>query len=178
MISTGDIPVLMNQSCPIWGTVALVRFVSAGLYTHQLVDPPRAGGRYIIEEPAAIQVAKPSVSEQMKAKLTTMLVNQRMVGIPTPRVAFEHLDEAATRERLSAEDRAQRLLGDLVGRLYKVGEFIPTLSNDGHAFAVSESTDYAEIQYFLTYLEENNWINITSNGSIQITVDGYAKFEK
>ena len=180
MTSAGDIPFLLDQFCPIWGTAAMVRHVPEGSYTHQVVDSPRAAGRYIIEEPAAIQLRSPSspLSETEKAKLTTMLVNQRMVGILTPRVAFGLLDEAKAKEPLPVYERAERLLGELVNRPHKAGDFTPTLFNDVRALAVSESTDYKEVQYFLDYLKDRNWVTINNANEIKINVAGYARVQE
>ena len=167
------------QFCPIWGTAALVRPAPGLMHPMQYVESPRAGGVYIIEAPAAtrIKAATPPGSEQTKAKLTTMLVDQRRQGTVEPLVTIDDVLGAEARSLLPPYERADRLLADLVARPDKVGEAIPTLFNDVHALAVSESTDYSEVQYLLTYMKESKWISVVHNESIRITVEGYARVQ-
>lgn len=180
------------QICPIWGTEAMIRRLDPMWYGFNSV---RAGGEYVIHKQAEAKL--PRISDEAKARLTTVLVDKRKLG-EVPHVTPELLDEAKAKEPLLVYERAERLLDELVGRPHRVGDTFCILlggrpfdqalavpeSTDhagiqhfplDRALAVSESMDYAEIQYFLRYLEERNWVRIYDTDAIEITVDGYAR---
>lgn len=176
------------QHCPIWGTEATIRSLDPMWYGF---NSARAGGEYVIHKQAEAEL--PRISDEVKARLTTILVDKRKLG-EVPHVTIELLDEAKAKETLLVYERAERLLGELIARPHKVGDTflillggrtfdqalaVPESTNQhfplDRALAVSESMDYAEIQYFLCYLEERKWVKIYDTGAIEITVDGYAR---
>ena len=162
------------QLCPIWGTDAEFRPLDPLWYWY---DSPRAGGVYVINKQAEGELLK--ISPEVKARLTTILVDKRKMSEMPPHVTLELLDQAKVKEPLPPYERAGRLLGDLVARPHKVGEPRPNVIvfNDG-TLAVTESTDFSEVQYFLKYLKEMEWVRIYDNDQIEITVAGYAKVQQ
>ena len=160
------------QPCPIWGTGAEIRSLDPLWYWY---DSPRAGGVYVINKQAEGEL--PKISNEVKARLTTILVDKRKMGEMPPHVTLELLDHANVKEPLPPYERADRLLGDLVACPHKVGEPLPIVFDD-RTLAVTESTEFSEVQYFLRYLKEMEWVRIYDNNEIEITVNGYTKVQQ
>ena len=141
---------------------------------------PRAGGPYISSDEAIDMIHSPtgiSLDEgsknQLRARLTTILVDQRRVGIRLPEVTRGLVAEAMLKRPLSVGHRAERLLSYLAYKTGNIGQFInlyrdiidgeaprdsagrlihyplPINSDLLEAMAWSESITYEEVLYLV-----------------------------
>ena len=168
----------------------------------------RAGGGYItsieaiemIDSPAGIPL-RDEAKDQLKARLTTMLVDQRRLGIRLPMVTRELVAEAISKNPLPIHVRAERLLRYLAHRSGVIGHYLnlyrdrdngdaprnsygeliiqpfPTNPALQEAMAWSESTTFDEVMYLLGYLNEKGWIReqYARSFNYQVTVDGHGR---
>ena len=131
-----------ENECPIWGPG---EGYTDGTYVE---DSPRAGGKYMVEYDALLRLQDdPKVKDnpKVKARLTTMLVDEREQGVPWPRVTIERIEEAKKVDPLPVPERAERLLRYLVKcSAEEIGSAIPIrdaqTSEYRGALAWSEST--------------------------------------
>ncbi len=179
-----------TNTCPIWGH-GEVRANPQGYLTY-VEDAHRAGGQYVIDREALYRLeSDPSVKRdptQVKARLTTMLVNEREQGETWPRVTPERIEEAKQAAPLPVPERAERLLRYLAKcSAGEIGDDIPVLDvrtpdYDG-ALAWSESTGRREVVFLIDYLSKKGWVEIVEYQSrdaierVTVTVDGYARIE-
>ena len=168
----------------------------------------RAGGGYITSIEAIEMLDSPTgtlinddAKNQLRARLTTMLVDQRRLGIRFPMVTRELVTEAMSKSPLPVHERAERLLRYLALRSGTVGHYV-SLYRDGvdgdvlsnsfgepivqpfptnpvlqEAMAWSESTTFEEVMYLVQYLTEKSWIREQYPRSVnfQVTVDGHGR---
>lgn len=177
----------MNEeqlTCPIWGTPA-----SKSIYQPSgFVSSPRAGGEYYI---SGTEYNIVTSDEHFKARLTSWLVEQRLLGVRCPGITQITIEEVKRRRNLSVPERADRLLGYLCQLETHVGGGFGSLMGENYPrflnmLAWSESTisesemdsQRKEIQFFLNYLEEQGWISPRYFNGIKevnhLTVKGYA----
>ena len=170
----------ISDRCPIWGTPARRQF-NGTLYA---IESSRAGGAYQIDMDAIDRV--PSLSDKAKARLTTMLVDQRRQGIPVPKITRETIDYASSTAPLPVYQRAERLLKYLTERI-PIGTFVDISYSDEGLLIASESFQPQQVLSFIEYLESNKWITCRhfigggiADGAAQceITVDGYGRIEE
>ena len=170
----------------------------------------RAGGGYVtsieaiemIDSRAGIPLPD-EAKDQLRARLTTMLVNQRRLGTRLPMVTRELVVEAMSRNPLPIHVRAERLLRYLAYRSGVIGHYLnlyrdrdngdaprnsygeliiqpfPTNPALQEAMAWSESTTFDEVMYLLGYLAEKGWTREQYERSFnfQVTVDGHGRIE-
>ena len=127
-----------------------------------------------------------------KEKITTRLVDQRSLGNAIPRVTGTIIEEAKSARELTADERAERLLGFLAQQTTNLGSavwvaimhpwdngtFLKTEYDIAyHAMAISESAEFQELVYLLEYLRSAGWIELQNSGAgtvgCTVTVDGY-----
>lgn len=183
----------LDMDCPIWGSASQVRQHSPLAYR---VNSLRAGGGYIIGietanllrpgarildlteptgHPGVGNIVRPS--EGMgRARLTTLLVDQRRLGNSTPTVNQELLEAARTKQPLSFYERAERLL-QYLGQSIPVGTATEDYLLNKRGMAESESLNNDELQLLLDYLGKKEWIDI-DNGRIKVTFEGHSRIEE
>ena len=189
-------------NCPIWGTPAIK--TSDDLSDGKSFHSRRTGGKFSISRRAEI-ILQELNDENLKAKLTSWLVEQRGLGEQIPKILPTTIDEAKKRRRLSVFERADQALkyihhqtpqiGDVVGVLTNQAEFdnasssfsadsSPIASDKPHYYnalkihAYSESTNLKEVSFLLDYLRSQQWMDYNAGrlASIcQLTVEGYAR---
>lgn len=100
----------MESSCLIWtdrpASRALAAYVSPQIWN---VDSPRAGGKYripVTSDSAALQ----GLDDDVKTRLTTLLVDSRNHGEEAPWVTPELVERARRARPLDVDERADRLL--------------------------------------------------------------------
>ena len=158
----------------------------------------RAGGGYIMTNAATGMLNNSgrhlSEKEQkLRARLTTMLVNQRQHGNELPLVTPKLIEEARSSPPLPVHERADRLLRYLVSKSNNIGKKIeigcegerncygewkessdsPTEQN---AMAWTESISEQEVRFLTVYLQEQGWIEAEFSGRCErcwVLVDGY-----
>ena len=140
-------------------------------------DSPRAGGPYEITREAILILS--DVSDQERALLTTMLVDQREQGIECPTVDTDLVDKAKKRPPIPVDQRAERLLRFISSQTETLASIV-TIQPGTYAFyAWSESTEWDEVVYLLNYLEEKEWIQYERSGDGwlrgQLTIAGYKR---
>ena len=151
-------------------------------------DCPRAGGGYSITIAAVgqLNLVLERLSEEdrnsLRARLTTILVDRRRHGDRLPLVTPTLVKEARSNRSLAVHERADRLLRYLADRANSVGEtteinWEPSriFETDLHAMAWSESTNLEEVNFFLRYLVERNWVFKPDQIAYQVTVDGHGR---
>lgn len=180
---------IQANACPIWGP-------GEGRPDHQgypmyIEEAHRAGGQYMVDIDALMELqddSKVRDDPQVKARLTTILVNEREQGVKVPTVTREHIQEAKKAAPLPVPERAERLLRYLAKcSAGEIGSKIPireplTPEYKG-ALAWSESTGWNDIVFLSDYLSQKGWVDIAGLSSksdpegVTVTVDGYARFQ-
>ena len=110
-------------TCPIWGTLASIEPLTSDGVT---VDSPRAGDRYLITG-RATETLK-SHDENLKARLTSWLIEQHRLGVDCPEISPTNVDEIEQRRSLSIHQRAlseeisrSEFSADATGRAHRRG---------------------------------------------------------
>ena len=190
----------MNQNgiCPIWGVDCVLSEVGDNAYVWRVQNSYRTGGDYEITTEA--RLALQELDDDVKVRLTSILVEQWMKGVDVPRLTEADVLRAQENRRLPVHERADRLLRLLATRSSSIGEvleivpydmflsFAEQLSASGVpigtnidvspelylcpvALAWSESAGDEELGFLNHYLATQGWI---SKGSPTITSDGRA----
>lgn len=124
-----------------------------------------------------------SRDKAIKSRLTSWLVEQRLLGVNCPEITSATVKEAEERQPLSVHERADRLLKYLAVESKKIGKRVDCktdISNLAESFmrAYSESVSAEETKFLLGYLEEQGWMKDPGRdkhgGSVVVTVPGYA----
>ena len=177
---------MYNQAntCPIWGPNAGARAQYDGRNETMAVESLRADGYYRITMEAMSMTS--DMDDSQKARLTTMLVDEREQGVQMPMVTMARIEEAERAAPLSVPKRAERLLRYLAKcSAGEIGSKIPVLDvrtpDYKGALAWSESTGRGEIVFLIGYLSEKGWVKILEYTDdierITVTVDGYARID-
>lgn len=173
-----------NQVCPIWGTPAHREIENPprprdGSY----VNSPRAGGKYFIAGSYQSEVG--ALDNEIKARLTSWLIEQRRFGEEWPEITPEAIADAKQRRDLPIYERADRFLFYLRRIEPSVGQrFLLDEDDILNALAWTESriVDWRDmhdhVDFFLAYLETRSWIERRRNQGNRLTVDGYSHLEK
>ena len=181
-------PSYNENECPIWG--------HGKGYTYRYTDGTyveeahRAGGKYVVDHDARDRLQNDHTVRRdplkVKARLTTMLVDEREQGELWPKVTIERIEEAKKADPLPVPKRAERLLRYLVKcSAGEIGREIPIrdaqTSEYKGALAWSESTGRDEIVFLSDYLSQKGWVEILEYtgdvGRVTVTVDGYARVD-
>ena len=172
--------------CPIWRTVVDEPSPIAGDYT--IVHSARAGGRYRISGSAAAEIEQARLSDRERAKLTTWIIEQGLLG-DLPEVTTTTLRVVKQRRNLQVYERADRLLryfarsSDYIGTeiRFDLGIGADLGSNDAMLLAASESLNADEVKFLIRCLEERRWVRGTwtstehERGIVGVTPEGYAR---
>ncbi len=181
-----------EETCPIWQDAPASRFPDGD--DMKRVDSPRAGGQYCIRRDIALMGLREEYDNDLvKARLTSWLIEQRLLGIRCPRVTEAEIREASERQPLSVTERVDRLLKYFEISTRHLGE---SFEYDKHRFlgensdhflqimAWSESTKREETDFLVDYLVGREWVEKTTEGqpaTYRLTVNGYihlAELEK
>lgn len=166
---------MSDQSrCRIWGTRARVECPKGD---YEIVDSPRAGGRYLIYGRASSILEHHD--ERLKARITSWLIEQRRLGAELPRVNSVTIRDAEQNKSLSVEQRADNLLRYIKENTLQIGSVVAVFARKAsknkmqmQALAWSESTKDSELIYLLNYLTRMDWVERDGNG-YRLTVEGY-----
>ena len=164
-------------------------------FEHWKVNSPRAGGLYIVrDDPMTARMQ--NLDDDVRIRMTTLLVDLRNQGDETPWVTPELVERAQRTRPLDVDVRAERLLmfiesqskaiGDTVTldavMQRSIGDKVSIITEDPtdmlymQAMAWSESVSVQETQYLLDYLQEQRWISMPRyRGKYQITIEGYRR---
>ena len=170
-----------KDSCPIWKTPMNYRKYSE---EYVLIDSPRAGGEYIIDEYTAKQLYSldSSSNQDLLARLTSLLVKDRLNRISKPIVSTSTIEEAKISTPLEVWERADRILNYFYQHSQPLNRRFLVLSSDNHLIdenfigeylkAWSESIQKDEIIYLLDYCYKQGWLD-KNRSEYWLTVDGY-----
>ena len=163
--------------CPIWGE----GYEATGYYNPSnrvfyVDDSPRAGGGYVLPEPTKHSRIDNSPAD-LKARLTTWLIDQRKQGNEQPAIMEQAVHYATNKPGLQAHERAIRLLQFISDSATTIGERVTLNGNTHGAYAWSQSTTWDEIAFLGRYLEEREWtranFSIGETFDCTVTVAGY-----
>ena len=175
-----------DSTCPIWGTSA-TEFSTRGRDGRE-VDSPRAGGRYFISGTAVAKLKSRDAS--LKARLTTLLIDQRRLGVDCPEVDSNTIKDAGARRSLPIRERADRYLRYLASLEpypgFSIPPFTPYVASEDFLAALSwlessvDPTDVdgqmKEVVFFDDYLEQQGWMEFGSGSSgNRLTVAGHVR---
>lgn len=174
-----------NGTCPIWGTPATIE-PKTGDY--EIVDSPRAGGRYSVSGSALDETRWGTMNNATKARLTTWLIDQRERD-PTqpPNITSYTIDEIKRSQPLHVYERADRLLRYLERKSPVIGSTIHFFLDNNmpvyqEILAWSESTNSKELITFEEFMAKQGWIEIDEEAKRQrgfhelmLTIPGYAR---
>ena len=144
--------------CAIWGTYASY---SEQQGDGKYIDSPRAGGNYRITRRAeTILQRSRAYDAQVKARLTTWLVEQRLQGIECPLVNEHRLEDSLNLQSITVEERANRFLQFALNQAPDIGDYV-SLSDPNVtclAIAWSESTDMKSVLYLANQLTKEGFL--------------------
>ncbi len=161
-----------SQQCPIWGTECESITQDEGSVI--VTDSPRAGGSYQLYDDAASELG--NLTDDEKARLTTLLVRQRRLGNDCPRIDTDVIVVAKSAGRARMEERLTNLLRYMINSTAKAGlpieigwdinrgdrvnqaEEAQGWQNTQFALAYSESADFDELGYLTDSLTERGYI--------------------
>jgi hypothetical protein len=154
-----------DGKCAIWDTAAKTGFnVAEGI---QVFDSPHAGGRYALDGIAGLSL--PELSNLERAKLTTWLVDQHRIGVRTPLVTTDVVNDVRSKRELNWGARVERFFLYLNDRQYRPGD---TIKVHGSAYDPTEPEDLAGLCAWTECQTDNELI-----GLIQILArDGTLEF--
>ena len=171
------------ETCPIWGgSFEASGYIDQATRTWVVENSPRAGGGFEIGQIAHNTVSE--LDELQKAVLTSMLVNQRLLGVSRPWVTPKIVEDAKRMNPLSIPERAIRLLRYFaenskdIGQQFTMGKGDPV---DWGALAWSESEIWPRAFKLAEYLKSKGWIELVDWGdtaTIEVMVDGFSRIEE
>ena len=145
-----------------------------------LVDSPRAGGKYRFDPPPSIIVLTQQLQDlddDVRARLTTLLVDLRNQGQEVPLVTSELVERARKARPLDMDERAERLLRFIGSQSTRIGDTVKWDHQlQPQALAWSESISWREVEQLFRYLSGQSWIEPSPlfQGH-QVTVEGYRR---
>lgn len=160
-----------NRSCPIWPGFQAKEVADSPPpdYRVYVVESWRAGGDYSILHGAERFIERKDYpyDNQVRARLTTILIDKREAGEEWPLVTQKLIEEAASTANLTLEVRADRLLQYM--RTTINADLLPVPLDEPDvaysALAHSESTVGDELDQLLKYLAKQGWIELPSTNS-------------
>lgn len=161
-----------NLKCPIWNTPVHIGVPSTEKYG-MIFNSPRTGGKYFITDMAEVQLE--NLEDQVKACLTSWLIEQRESGVECPEITMAIVNNAKNRQPLPVPERINRLLKFLKLNSPTIGTRIRVDDFSMGMMAWSESTKGEEIYSFLQHLEKHDLVvQYLEEREIVLTVDGYS----
>lgn len=181
-----------SHECPIWepGYPAKVQ-IRDTVYPGGIIDgdsfvevmSERAGGAYSFWMGVYPHFHYPVVGHAedaaFKARLTTLLVDQRALGVVCPEITRDIVESAKSKRPLQVYERANRLLQFMANTKLIGQEVTPIHEVIPGALAWSESTTEDEITLILDYLVQKGFLNRGTAGEVRykVTLEGHAHLE-
>lgn len=172
-----------NSECPIWGVSCIVHPHNWNTGDYLVEGSFRAGGKYEIAYSERYTTREDLKPDEL-ARLTSFLVEQRMLGVEVPRITRAEVLRAKERNPLPVPERAERLLRFLANRSSRIDEaleILPMLPGESSddlevtqlALAWSESTTIDELIFLTNYLAERGWITNNRKIGMRQSIRGY-----
>ena len=181
----------MNRidGCQIWKGFAGIGYFSR--YGEiDVTESCRPGGRYTITQDAIWEIDDGNVDDAVKARLTTMLIDQREQGVNWPRVTTELIQEVKMKSALPVYERADRLLRFIAKETETIGTSYDIRKGNPGSYAWSESVDEGEVGYLIDYLLKTTFLesprDVVTAGLgyyelpaiVMVSVEGYRHIER
>lgn len=145
-----------------------------------IVESARAGGKYEIDVPSGNLVK--TLDGGARARLTTWLVDQRLLGNPCPKITREIVEYAKVKRPLLPHERVARLLRFIAEQMETIASVthVQRGDNDNVAYAWSESTDWGELHTLISYLSSTKLLDAHYDAryprfEVRVTIEGYRK---
>lgn len=166
-------------TCPIWGRKHQADAQCSDLPggdTFVEVESARAGGAYSFR--FSVYDAFSQRDDAFKARLTTLLVDQRDRGTQRPEITDKTVETAKHKHALLVYERADRLLR-FMAKSAPMGTSGPSLYGTTGALAWSESVGDDELSMILDYLKETKRIEAVSSiyRQFKVRLEGYHHLE-
>ena len=153
-----------------------------------VINSLRAGGDYCITQPAESMLIRREnpIDNNIRARLTTILIKKRASGEEWPLVNRELIEKAARAESLSIDERAMRLLL-LMSAIISADHDAVQLANSkvcALAMAYSESPNWEALRYILKHLVDKGWVGqptvmtVDDTMAYNITHAGHARIDE
>ena len=161
-----------RDSCPIWKRPMKIKEYSE---EYVLIDSPRAGGYYKIDEYTAKQLYALD-NPDFQARLTSILVRNRLNGTSEPTVSISEIEEAQKSTPLEVGERVDRILCYFLQHsesldhnivVHPICRFIV----DEYLIAWSESIQKSEMLDLLDDCCKHGWLD-KKQFWFSLTVDG------
>ena len=145
------------------------------------INSPRMGGEYLI---SPYSIVRPIEDERLRARLTTLVIEQRTQGIQVPKVTKEMIEQAAKNSDLPVNTRAIRLLRRITQNMKYIDSAVEIKENGEvtpELLAWAEILSWRELTYLFRYLGAKGWIAIESDNRFeekyvfQVTVEGHSQ---
>ena len=166
----------MSEQCPIWKTeCASITQAEDSLI---ITDSPRAGGNYRLHTDATAYLR--DLTEDDKARLTTILVRERFLGNHCPSINAATMAQARSAVRMPMREKLDNVLRFLIDNTTVLGKgvgikplqyFDEAGRNAQYLLACSESTHYQEVVYLAESLHGRGLVETVEN--VQIMGDIY-----
>lgn len=147
------------------------------------VESPRAGGAYsfrfsVYHDPSHRGLGLIQRDDAFKARLTTLLVDQRDRGTQRPEITVKTVEAAKHKHALLVYEQADRLLRFMAQSAPKGTSGSP-IHKSPEALAWSESVGDDELDMILRYLEAEKRIEPVSlnGGPFRVTLEGHHHLE-
>ncbi|MCF6328148.1 MAG: hypothetical protein L3J21_12820, partial [Devosiaceae bacterium] len=176
-----------NDTCLIWETPAEFTTNNGGDF--DIVNSSRVGGQYWISGTASAMIA--NFSEREKVLLTSWLIEQRRLGVKTPKINEDVLIDVTNHRLPTVHERADNLLRYLSKKSERLGNVIKFYQFENgtnslrqetldELLAWTSSEKTSEIITLAEYLSEQNWIEHSDVPNsvfheIMLIPDGYAR---
>lgn len=160
----------MESPCPIWGVSCIVHPHNPNTGFYLVEGSFRASGKYEIAY-SERYTTREDLNPAELARLTSFLVEQRMLGVEVPRITRAEVLRAQESNPLPVHERAERLLRLLANQTSRIDEALeifplslsPGVASDDFdvtqlAMAWSESTTDEELSFLTDYLSGQGWI--------------------
>ena len=163
-----------NGRCPIWGTDCKVLPTSD---MSQLVDSPRAGGKYLIgyEVDKQLKLSLIHIENDQRVLLTAWIVAQHQEGVELPRLTQDIIERVGEQQPLRPYEKSDLMLLRLTSK-WKIGQTINRLKivHDPAVLAVTQCVSEEEADLLLQYLHDSEYIRYNKD-FVRVMVPGYQR---
>ena len=174
-----ELSAIGQARCVIWGTFA---YSCEQQGDRKYIDSLRAGGQYFITRRAEIVLQRSQAYDaQMKARLTSWLVEQRLQGIECPLINEQRIEDASLLQPISVEERATRFLQFARSQAPDIGNYLSLWDPIVTCLAIAwtESVDMKGVLYLANQLTKEGFLEegrLSSGGAkYLITAQGHAR---
>ena len=172
---------MTDNQCKIWpeSTASKVSEDDEHMGRFYVLDSPRAAGDYWIEELAArwCEHNNDEKSRRIKARLTTLLIDNAGKGDKAPRVTGKLISQMESTPDLPIPVRCERLLRKLASYSNPIINITQSADTVPELLAWSESIDVSELTHLISRLQRDSYVHVDGR-SISVTEAGYQRIQE